>query len=112
MRTLGEFFCHHISVTAFIDRIKRSLKNTRVSNLLQIEFPIIQGGMLWLANAGLASAVSNTGGLGVVSPFAGMAEDGDAIKNFQKEIRRRVRRVVSRWCVRITCKILISSVLE
>lgn len=64
------------------------MKNTRVSNLLHIDLPIIQGGMLWLANGDLASAVSNTGGLGVVSPFAGMAEDGDGIDNFKKEIRR------------------------
>ena len=44
--------------------------------------------MLWLANGNLASAVSNRGGLGVVSPFAGMAEDGDGVDNFEKEIHK------------------------
>ena len=35
--------------------------------LLGIEYPIIQGGMAWIADASLASAVSNAGGLGLVS---------------------------------------------
>lgn len=44
--------------------------------------------MLWLANADLAAAVSNAGGLGVISPFACMAEDGDPVANLQIQIRR------------------------
>lgn len=38
-----------------------------ISELLGIEYPIIQGGMAWIADASLASAVSNAGGLGVVA---------------------------------------------
>lgn len=34
--------------------------------LLQIQYPIIQGGMAWVATAELAAAVSNAGGLGVI----------------------------------------------
>ena len=37
---------------------------TRVTELLGIEYPIIQGGMAWVATHELASAVSNAGGLG------------------------------------------------
>ncbi len=37
---------------------------TRVCELLGIEHPIIQGGMVWIATPELASAVSNAGGLG------------------------------------------------
>ncbi|MCK5812371.1 MAG: enoyl-[acyl-carrier-protein] reductase FabK [Clostridiales bacterium] len=40
---------------------------TRVTKLLQIEHPIIQGGMVWLSNAILAAAVSNAGGLGIIA---------------------------------------------
>ena len=40
---------------------------TRVTELLGIEYPIIQGGMAWVATHELASAVSNAGGLGTVS---------------------------------------------
>ena len=38
---------------------------TRVTELLDIEYPIIQGGMAWVAEHNLAAAVSKAGGLGV-----------------------------------------------
>ena len=43
---------------------------TRVTELLGIEYPIIQGGMQWVATAELASAVSNAGGLGIISALS------------------------------------------
>ncbi len=61
---------------------------TRVSNLLGIQYPILQGGMLWLANAELAAAVSNAGALGIISPMAGMERHGDASANFKRHIDR------------------------
>lgn len=39
---------------------------TRLTELLDIEHPIIQGGMAWTATAELAAAVSNGGGLGII----------------------------------------------
>lgn len=39
---------------------------TRLTDLLEIEHPIIQGGMAWTATAELAAAVSNAGGLGII----------------------------------------------
>ncbi|MCX8080560.1 MAG: nitronate monooxygenase [Bacteroidia bacterium] len=39
---------------------------TRVTELLGIEFPIIQAGMIWCSGWELASAVSNAGGLGLI----------------------------------------------
>lgn len=39
---------------------------TRVTELLGIEFPVIQGGMIWCSGWELASAVSNAGGLGLI----------------------------------------------
>ena len=39
---------------------------TRVTELLGIEYPIIQGGMAWTATAELSAAVSNAGGLGII----------------------------------------------
>ncbi|WP_282113667.1 NAD(P)H-dependent flavin oxidoreductase [Maribacter stanieri] len=38
----------------------------RITELFKIEFPIIQGGMVWTSGWRLASAVSNAGGLGVI----------------------------------------------
>lgn len=39
---------------------------TRLTRMLGIEHPIIQGGMAWTATAELAGAVSNAGGLGII----------------------------------------------
>lgn len=38
----------------------------RITNLFDIEYPIIQGGMIWCSGWELASAVSNAGGLGLI----------------------------------------------
>ncbi|WP_339629235.1 nitronate monooxygenase [uncultured Maribacter sp.] len=38
----------------------------RITQLFNIEFPIVQGGMVWTSGWRLASAVSNAGGLGVI----------------------------------------------
>src|SRR6056300_349726 len=38
----------------------------RVTDLLGIKYPIIQGGMIWCSGWKLASAVSNAGGLGLI----------------------------------------------
>ena len=40
---------------------------TRITDLLGIEHPIVQGGMQWVGTAELASAVSNAGGLGMIT---------------------------------------------
>ncbi|WP_027718191.1 NAD(P)H-dependent flavin oxidoreductase [Desulfovirgula thermocuniculi] len=40
---------------------------TRVTELLGIKYPIIQGGMQWLSRAEFAAAVSNAGGLGIIT---------------------------------------------
>jgi enoyl-[acyl-carrier protein] reductase II len=42
------------------------LFRTRVCELLGIEYPILQGGMAWVATAELAAAVSEAGGLGII----------------------------------------------
>ncbi|QAT49356.1 enoyl-[acyl-carrier-protein] reductase FabK [Caproiciproducens sp. NJN-50] len=41
--------------------------HTPLCELLGIRYPILQGGMAWIADASLASAVSNAGGLGIIS---------------------------------------------
>jgi len=44
--------------------------NTRVTELLQVKYPIIQGGLAYLAYADLAAAVSNAGGLGQITAMS------------------------------------------
>ena len=41
-------------------------ENNEICNLLNIKYPILQGGMAWIGTAELASAVSNAGGLGII----------------------------------------------
>ncbi|MBA2133078.1 enoyl-[acyl-carrier-protein] reductase FabK [Capillibacterium thermochitinicola] len=43
------------------------IKKSRITTLLGIKYPIIQGGMAWLATAELAAAVANGGGLGLIA---------------------------------------------
>lgn len=40
---------------------------SRLCDLVGIEYPVIQGGMAWVATAELAAAVSNGGGLGIIA---------------------------------------------
>lgn len=40
---------------------------TRITELLGIRYPIIQGGMMWVGRAEMAAAVSNAGGLGILT---------------------------------------------
>jgi len=57
---------------------------TRITELLGIEYPIIQGGMIWLSLAELAAAVSNAGGLGILV---------SANFNTKEELRGEIRKV-------------------
>lgn len=56
--------------------------NSKICDLLGIEHPIFQGGMAWVADAQLAAAVSNAGGLGII---AAMNMDGEMLRS---EIRK------------------------
>lgn len=48
--------------------------HTRICEILGIEYPILQGGMAWVATAELAAAVSNAGGLGIIGAGNAPAE--------------------------------------
>ncbi|MBO3444206.1 MULTISPECIES: enoyl-[acyl-carrier-protein] reductase FabK [Clostridia] len=61
----------------------------KVCELLNIEYPIIQGGMAWVADAYLASAVSNAGGLGLIA-------GGNAPKDVIKEEIRKCRELTDK----------------
>ena len=47
---------------------------TEVTRLLEIEYPIIQGGMAWVAEYHLAAGVSNAGGLGIIGAASAPAD--------------------------------------
>lgn len=55
---------------------------SRICDMLGIQYPVFQGGMAWVADASLAAAVSNAGGLGLISSVNAGTE---AVRN---EIRK------------------------
>ncbi|BFM07828.1 NAD(P)H-dependent flavin oxidoreductase [Halioxenophilus aromaticivorans] len=56
---------------------------TRFSEMVGIEYPIVQGGMMWVGRAELAAAVSNAGGLGIITALTQPSPD-----DLRKEIER------------------------
>ena len=48
--------------------------SSKICELIGIQYPIFQGGMAWISDAKLASAVSNAGGLGLISAMNANAE--------------------------------------
>lgn len=56
--------------------------NTRITELFEIKYPVIQGGMAWVAEHNLAAAVSEAGGLGLIG--AG----GAPAQHIREEIRQ------------------------
>jgi enoyl-[acyl-carrier protein] reductase II len=55
---------------------------TRVTELLGVDYPIVQAPMGWIARSQLASAVSNAGGLGIIETSSG------ELDNVRDEIRK------------------------
>ena len=51
---------------------------TRVTELLGVDYPIVQAPMGWIARSQLASAVSNAGGMGIIETSSG---DLDAVRH-------------------------------
>ena len=52
--------------------------HTDICDIIGIEYPIFQGGMAWVSEHKLAAAVSNAGGLGIISA---MNADGEYLRN-------------------------------
>lgn len=46
----------------------------RICEILNVKYPIIQGGMAWVADSNLAAAVSNAGGFGIIGTGSATAE--------------------------------------
>ena len=59
---------------------------TPLCELLGIKYPVLQGGMAWVSDAYLAAAVSNGGGLGIISAMSSNAEQVTAEIRKAKEL--------------------------
>jgi len=87
------------------------VKKTKIGDLFHIEHPVVQGGMLWIADAQLAAAVSNAGALGTISPFAGMNQYGDGSENLRLQIRKAKRVTEKPFAVNIPLDLPQSGIL-
>ena len=70
---------------------------TRITEILGIKYPIIQGAMQWLSRAELVSAVSNAGGLGIISSLT-----FPTVKELKQEIRKTKSMTDKPFAVNIT----------
>lgn len=62
---------------------------SRICEILGIRYPVFQGGMAWVADASLAAAVSNAGGLGLISSINAGTE---AVRNEVRKCREMTDR--------------------
>ncbi len=59
---------------------------TRITEMFGIEYPIIQGGLMWLARAELAAAVAEAGGIGFMTALS--HETPDKLRDEIRKVRR------------------------
>ena len=71
--------------------------NNRVCELLNIDYPVIQGGMAWVATAELAAAVSNAGGVGLIAA-------GNAPADYVREQIKKARELTDNDMTVLVCK--------
>ena len=63
--------------------------DNNICNLLNIKYPIFQGGMAWVSDSSLAAAVSNAGGLGIIA-------GANAPVNFVREEIRKAKELTNK----------------
>lgn len=68
---------------------------TRLTELLKIEYPIIQAPMNWITGADLVAAVSAAGGLGTLGPNAGQKTPTNDPQEVGERLRGQIRKVRS-----------------
>jgi enoyl-[acyl-carrier protein] reductase II len=68
---------------------------TRISQMLGIEYPIIQAPMNWISGADLVSAVSAAGALGTLGPNAGQKTPTNDEKEVGERLRSQIKKVRS-----------------
>lgn len=68
------------------------MKKNRITEILGIKYPIIQGPMAWLTDAKLVAAVSNAGGLGILGPSAGQTELTTSPQETMERMREEIRK--------------------
>ena len=82
IQTVGDV----VNIWKHTNRRKDTGMKTKITTLLGIESPVVQGGMAWVAESHLAAAVSNAGGLGIIGAASAPAE---WVRAQIQEVKRR-----------------------
>lgn len=67
--------------------------SNRITELLNIQHPIVQAPMSWLTDAKLVAAVANAGGLGFLAPHAGQTTNPTSNEDVLNRMRTEIRKV-------------------
>ena len=69
------------------------MQNNRISQILNIKYPIVQAPMSWLTDAHLVASVANAGGLGFLAPHAGQTTNPTSNQDVLDRMRAEIRKV-------------------
>lgn len=69
------------------------MSNNRITEILNIKYPIVQAPMSWLTSAELVASVSNAGGLGVLGANAGQSTITTSVEETTERMRQEIRKV-------------------
>jgi enoyl-[acyl-carrier protein] reductase II len=75
--------------------MENSMNNNRICELLSIKYPILQAPMSWITDAGLAAAVSNAGGLGIIGPNSGKQSVTTDVTKTGERLRSEIKKAKS-----------------
>ncbi|ABR74887.1 nitronate monooxygenase [Actinobacillus succinogenes] len=64
----------------------------RITDILGIKFPLVQGPMSWMTDAKFVAAVSNAGGLGILGPNAGLQKAPKTTESLLDTFRTEIRK--------------------
>lgn len=67
--------------------------NNRITEILGIKYPFVQGAMSWMTDAKFVAAVSNAGGLGMLGPNAGLQKAPKTTEELVETMRAEIRKV-------------------
>ena len=69
------------------------MSNNRITQILNIKYPIVQAPMSWLTDAHLVASVANAGGLGFLAPHAGQTTNPVSNQDVLERMRAEIHKV-------------------
>ena len=65
----------------------------RITEILNIQYPIVQGAMSWVTNAEFVAVVSNAGGLGILGPHGSYTTNPSSMDEIIERMRNEIRKI-------------------